>query len=112
MIEIPGIRFSNRLRHVAFGNALQRGGGHDNRRDERLNQRVHAAHQIAPAAFKRLGVAALRQFPGLNGLDEVIHFAQQVVQAVRHQIQRLHQPVVRRAFLDFDIQIAVGDFLS
>ena len=58
LVEIALIRERHFFWNVPFGNPIQARGAHIDRRDEGVYHVVHANHQLAPAAFEGVRVAA------------------------------------------------------
>ena len=76
-------------RDVALGDAVHVLGRDVDRGHEGVDQPVHAAHQLAPAAGELLGVAAGLQLALLGRLDQRRHFAEHRLEVRPHSFDRV-----------------------
>ena len=96
-VEVAVVGVGDLRRDVALGDAVDIVGGDVDGGHEGLDQLVHAAHQLAPAAGELLRVAAGLQLAVLGRLDQSRRLPQQAVhtsmQALRLFLISLKSPL-------------------
>ena len=111
LVEIALIRERHFFWNVPFGNPIHARGAHVDRRDEGVNHAVHANHQLAPAAFEGVRVAASAQLSSLHRGNQAIAFLNKRVHRRNQRVQAdfdvIHVALIR--LRDRRQRVASGD---